>query len=69
LFQSQAMGGPLISEPYFVGGPSTLIERFQVLRDCGVGVVDMAFGVGTHEQKMASMKTFAEQVLPSVHKM
>lgn len=73
LFQSQAMGGPpvvpLISQPYFVGGPSTLIERFEVLRDCGVGVVDMAFGVGTHDQKLSSLGVFAECVLPAVHRM
>ena len=70
LFQSKTMGGPpvvpLISEPYFVGGPETLIERFGVLRDCGVGVVDMAFGIGTHAQKLASLEVFAERVLPAI---
>ncbi|MAT50346.1 MAG: hypothetical protein CMK32_04070 [Porticoccaceae bacterium] len=69
-FTSQTLGGPpvvpLITDPYFVGGPETLIERFAVLRDCGVGVVDMAFGVGTYEQKVHSLNVFGESVVPKI---
>jgi len=69
-FQSQTMGGPpvvpLVSEPYFVGGPHTLVQRFEVLRDCGVGIVDMAFGIGSYEQKKASLDVFGAQVLPAI---
>jgi alkanesulfonate monooxygenase SsuD/methylene tetrahydromethanopterin reductase-like flavin-dependent oxidoreductase (luciferase family) len=69
-FKSEMMGGPpvvpLISEPYFVGGPETLIERFGVLRDCGVGVVDMAFGIGSYQQRAEALEIFGEQVLPTV---
>ena len=68
--QSKTMGGPtevpLILKPYFVGGPETLLERFATLRDCGVGVVDMSFGIGSYEQKVASMTLFSEQVMPTV---
>jgi len=68
--QSKTMGGPtnapLISEPYFVGGPETLVERFATLRDCGVGVVDMNFPIGDLEQRKTSMALFAEKVMPIV---
>jgi alkanesulfonate monooxygenase SsuD/methylene tetrahydromethanopterin reductase-like flavin-dependent oxidoreductase (luciferase family) len=69
-FQSATLGGPpivsLVSQPYFVGSPATIIERFATLRDCGVGVVDMVFGVGTPEKKLAVMERVARDVLPTV---
>jgi alkanesulfonate monooxygenase SsuD/methylene tetrahydromethanopterin reductase-like flavin-dependent oxidoreductase (luciferase family) len=69
-FKQLALGGPpvvpLVSEPFFVGGPETLIGRFETLRDCGVGVVDLAYGIGTHAQQMVAMDLFAERVLPAV---
>jgi alkanesulfonate monooxygenase SsuD/methylene tetrahydromethanopterin reductase-like flavin-dependent oxidoreductase (luciferase family) len=69
-FQAATLGGPpilnLVSQPYFVGSPATVIERFATLRDCGVGVVDMVFGVGTPETKAAVMDTIAREVLPTV---
>ena len=68
--QQETLGGPpvvpLITEPYFVGGPETLIKRFEALRDCGVGVVDLAWGVGDPAQREAAMDLFAEAVLPVV---
>jgi hypothetical protein len=67
------MGGPpvvpLITEPYFVGGPATLAGRFETLRDCGVGVVDLAWAVGDPAQREATMDLFAEHVLPKVQAM
>src|SRR3546814_19702855 len=46
--RSETMGGPplnsLILKPYFVGGPETVTGAFDVLRQCGVGVVDMEIG-------------------------
>jgi hypothetical protein len=36
------------------------------LRDCGVGIVDLAFGIGTPEQKMIVMDLIAREVLPTV---
>lgn len=67
--QARTMGGPpvnsLILEPYFLGGPDTLVERFAALRDCGVGVVDMVF-IGHHAQQSAAMELFAARVLPVV---
>jgi len=68
---SETMGGPpitpLILEPYFLGGTDTVVERFATLRDCGVGVVDMAFVIGSHEQQVASLELFAEKIIPTLH--
>ncbi len=70
MLQSETMGGPpieqLVSEPYFLGGVDTVIERFKALHDCGVGVVDMGFSVGHLEQQKASLRVFSEKVLPVV---
>lgn len=67
--QAQTMGGPpvnsLILEPYFLGSPETLIRRFEALRDCGVGVVDMVF-LGHHALQCGAMELFAVKVLPVV---
>lgn len=67
--QSQTMGGPpvnsMIREPYFLGGPETLVGRFETLRDCGVGVVDMVF-IGHHALQSGAMELFASEVLPVV---
>lgn len=69
--KSSTLGGPpivpLILQPYFVGDPQTVTERFRVLRDIGVGVVDMVFAIGTHMQQSAAMELFAKSVLPTVH--
>jgi len=69
--KSSTLGGPpvvpLILQPYFVGDPQTVTERFRALHDIGVGVVDLVFGVGTHAQQAAAMERFAEHVLPQVH--
>lgn len=69
-FQSKTLGGPplvsFVTQPYFVGSPATLLERFATLRDCGVGVVDLAFGIGTPEQKVSVMDLIARDVLPTV---
>lgn len=58
---------PLVLEPYFLGSPETVIERFAELRDCGVGVTDMVFVIGSQEQQIASLRLFAERVLPTIH--
>jgi alkanesulfonate monooxygenase SsuD/methylene tetrahydromethanopterin reductase-like flavin-dependent oxidoreductase (luciferase family) len=67
--EARTMGGPpvnsLILEPYFLGSPGTLISRFEALRDCGVGVVDMVF-IGHHALQVAAMELFAAEVLPVV---
>jgi alkanesulfonate monooxygenase SsuD/methylene tetrahydromethanopterin reductase-like flavin-dependent oxidoreductase (luciferase family) len=71
--QQDSMGGPpvvpLITEPYFVGGPETLKGRFETLRDCGVGVVDLAWGIGDPAQREAAMDRFAADVLPVVQQL
>ena len=51
---------------YFVGGPETLKGRFETLRDCGVGVVDLAWGIGDPAQRETAMDHFAADVLPIV---
>jgi alkanesulfonate monooxygenase SsuD/methylene tetrahydromethanopterin reductase-like flavin-dependent oxidoreductase (luciferase family) len=69
-FQSASLGGPpivtLVSEPYFVGSPATILERFATLRDHGVGVIDMVFGVGVPDKRRAVMDVIAREVLPKV---
>jgi alkanesulfonate monooxygenase SsuD/methylene tetrahydromethanopterin reductase-like flavin-dependent oxidoreductase (luciferase family) len=68
--QSKTLGGPplvpLVLQPYFVGGPETLIERFRAIYDCGVGITDLAFVIGTPEQQRRSLEMFAKTVLPTV---
>jgi alkanesulfonate monooxygenase SsuD/methylene tetrahydromethanopterin reductase-like flavin-dependent oxidoreductase (luciferase family) len=69
--RSATLGGPpvndLIITPYFLGGPGTVLDRFAVLRDIGVGSVDMAFTIGTHDQQRESVSLFARTVLPALH--
>lgn len=68
--QSATLGGPpvldLVAKPYFVGGPETLIKKFEVLRDIGVGICDLPFVIGSPEQQRASLELFGEKVLPVV---
>lgn len=68
--QQATMGGPqttpLVFEPYFLGGPKTIIERFAVLRECGVGITDLGFAVGSHEQQIKAMDLLAKEVMPVV---
>lgn len=68
--QSATLGGPpvldLVARPYFVGSPATLIEKFRVLHEIGVGVCDLPFVVGTPDQQRASLDLFGKQVLPVV---
>jgi len=69
--QSKTMGGPpvvpLILQPYFLGSPETVIDRFATLRDCGVGVTDLVFTIGSHAQQEAAIRLFASSVLPTLH--
>lgn len=69
-FQQKTLGGPpvvpLVSEPYFVGGPETLIGRAEAIRDCGVGVIDLAWGIGDPAQRETAMDCFAAKVMPAV---
>jgi alkanesulfonate monooxygenase SsuD/methylene tetrahydromethanopterin reductase-like flavin-dependent oxidoreductase (luciferase family) len=68
--QQETLGGPptapLIDKPYFVGGAATLIERMRALHDSGVGIVDLAFSVGSYEQQGLAMECLGKQVLPEV---
>ncbi|CAH0495296.1 LLM class flavin-dependent oxidoreductase [Novosphingobium sp. CECT 9465] len=68
--QSATLGGPpvleLVAKPYFVGSPETLIEKFRVLHDIGVGVCDLPFVIGTPDQQRASLDLFGRKVLPTV---
>jgi len=68
--QSKTLGGPpalnLVLKPYFVGGPETMLERFRVLHEAGVGIVDMPFTIGTGAQQHAALELFAETVMPIV---
>lgn len=64
--------GPLayIARPYFFGGPDTVLRQIEVLRELGVGTVDLGFqaGVGLvdYEGQGRQMRIFAEQVIPEI---
>src|SRR3546814_16201368 len=68
--QSATLGGPpvldLVAKPYFVGGPETMIKKFEALRDIGVGICDLPFVIGTPEQQRRSLELFGDKVLPTV---
>jgi len=68
--QSDTLGGPpvldLVAKPYFVGSPETLIEKFRVLHEIGVGVCDLPFVVGSPDQQRAALELFGRDVLPVV---
>jgi alkanesulfonate monooxygenase SsuD/methylene tetrahydromethanopterin reductase-like flavin-dependent oxidoreductase (luciferase family) len=59
-----------ISRPYFLGSPSTVLEQIAVMRDLGVGIIDMAFATGigdsNHERQAHAMELFAGAVLPEI---
>lgn len=57
---------PLVARPYFLGGPATIFQRMQTLRECGVGVLDMDFTIGSYEQQLAAMELCARKVLPEI---
>jgi alkanesulfonate monooxygenase SsuD/methylene tetrahydromethanopterin reductase-like flavin-dependent oxidoreductase (luciferase family) len=69
--QQATLGGPpvvpLVLEPFFVGGAETLKGKLETIRDCGVGVVDLAWGIGNPAQREASLECFAANVLPAAH--
>jgi alkanesulfonate monooxygenase SsuD/methylene tetrahydromethanopterin reductase-like flavin-dependent oxidoreductase (luciferase family) len=68
--QSSTMGGPpvvpLVLQPYFVGSPATVLERFKVLHEIGVGVVDLVFSIGSYEQQAEAMERLAARVMPAL---
>lgn len=70
--QSKTLGGPpivpLILHPYFLGSPKTILSRYDELRDCGVGVTDLAFVIGSPEQQARSIELFGSAVLPELRR-
>lgn len=68
--QAKTMGGPpiapLIAKPYFLGSVETVIERANVLRDIGVGVLDLNVPFGSIEQQKRTLALLAEKVMPAL---
>lgn len=60
---------PSLFAPYFKGGPNRILSQIEVLRDAGVGVIDMALGGGGHAHAMASLGLLATEVLPKMRLM
>ena len=59
-----------IMRPYFLGSPDSVLGQIGVLRDCGVGVIDMSFATGfgplDYGRQADAMRLFAESVLPEI---
>lgn len=72
-FHQETLGGPpvndlIIARPYLLGSPPTVLNALDALREIGVGIVDMVFSIGDHEQQVAAMQVFAREVLPIIQK-
>src|SRR3546814_18146989 len=68
--QSATLGGPpvldLVAKPYFVGGPETMLKKFEELRAIGVGISDLPFVIGTPAQMRRPLALFGAKILPPV---
>lgn len=53
---------PALFQPFFFGGPRTFTERVATMRDCGVGIVDFAFGIPGVGYQAQALKTFGAKV-------
>jgi alkanesulfonate monooxygenase SsuD/methylene tetrahydromethanopterin reductase-like flavin-dependent oxidoreductase (luciferase family) len=57
-----------LERPFLCGGPATVIDQIGVLREAGVGIMDISFlwpGL-SYQQQLESMERFARDVLPHV---
>ena len=68
------MGGPAQNrpsffQPYFFGGPETVIAKAKELADCGVGILDLAFAIPGTDYQARALKTFGDLALRSLAKM
>jgi alkanesulfonate monooxygenase SsuD/methylene tetrahydromethanopterin reductase-like flavin-dependent oxidoreductase (luciferase family) len=57
---------PFILRPYFLGGRKLVLEKIHTLRQCGVGVIDMDFTIGTYEEQLAATEICGRDVLPEI---
>jgi alkanesulfonate monooxygenase SsuD/methylene tetrahydromethanopterin reductase-like flavin-dependent oxidoreductase (luciferase family) len=70
---AREMGGPAARPafftPFFHGGPETVVEKAAQLRDCGVGILDLAFVIPGADRQGRAIKTFGEKVMPKLARM
>lgn len=66
---SSGAGGEGIFAPFFHGGPKSVLGQVASLREAGVGIVDMAMGIGDHRRAMAALDILAEAVMPEMRAM
>jgi hypothetical protein len=64
-----AAARPAFFTPFFHGSPDTVAQKAAQLRDCDVGILDLAFVIPGAKRQGQAIKTFGEKVMPKLAKM
>jgi len=69
--QGKEMGGPAahgnaMFKPFLFGGPGTIKAQIAAVRDAGVGILDIAFGIPGTDNQGRAIELFGKSVLPGV---
>jgi alkanesulfonate monooxygenase SsuD/methylene tetrahydromethanopterin reductase-like flavin-dependent oxidoreductase (luciferase family) len=69
--EGQEMGGPAAAanamfKPFLFGGPETVKAKIATVRDAGVGILDLAFGIPGCTNQGEAIARFGKTVLPGV---
>lgn len=69
--QGKEMGGPAahgnaMFTPFLFGGPETVRAQIAAVRDAGVGILDIAFGIPGTDNQGRAIELFGKTVLPKV---
>lgn len=71
--QGQEMGGPAapanaMFKPFLFGGPDTVKEKIKAVRDAGIGVLDIAFGIPGSANQGRAIELMGKTVLPEAQR-